>query len=62
MGKHSGGSSDSAGTDAGPAYQDLTPSEKAAEFDASDRDPLGYAQRNFGAQAEAQQTRQGRQG
>jgi hypothetical protein len=62
MAKHSGPSDGKAGTDAGPAFQDLSPEDKAKEFDASDSDPLGYAHRNFGAAPEAQQTRQGRQG
>lgn len=49
MGKHSGTGDEAAGTDAGPAFKDLTAEEKAAEFDASIEDPSGYAERNFGA-------------
>lgn len=49
MGKHSGNSGDTAGTDAGEPFDKLSAEEKGAEFDASLRDPVGYAGRNFGA-------------
>lgn len=48
-GRHSGPADAAAGTDTGPAFGDLTPQEKGEEFDASTRDPIGYAARNFGA-------------
>jgi hypothetical protein len=49
MGRHSGSGDGTAGTDAGPAFKDLTPEDKGAEFDASTSDARGYAARNFGA-------------
>lgn len=49
MGKRSGSADMAPGTDAGPAFDSLTPAEKAAEFEASDADPQGYAERNFGS-------------
>lgn len=51
MGKHKGSQDpkELAGTDAGKPFDQLTPQEKGAEFDASDRDPKGYAERNFQA-------------
>lgn len=44
MGKHKG----TGNTDAGKPFKDLTPKQKADEFDASHQDPKGYAERNFG--------------
>ena len=35
------------GTDQGKKFDRMTPEQKAAEFDASDADPRGYAERNF---------------
>lgn len=52
MGRHSGSGDGTAGTDAGPAFKDLAPQEKGAEFDASIEDPRAYAERNFGADPE----------
>lgn len=49
MGKHSGTGDAAAGTDAGPAFSDLTAQQRGDEFDASCEDPRGYAERNFGA-------------
>lgn len=49
MGKHGGRGDGKAGTDAGPAFDELEPEEKGQEFDASTEDPRGYAARNFGA-------------
>lgn len=49
MGRHRGSGDGKAGTDAGPAFGDLTPEQKGAEFDASTGDARGYAERNFGA-------------
>jgi len=34
----------------GPAFAKLAPANKAAEFDASYTDPVGYAMRNFAGQ------------
>lgn len=48
-GKHSGHGDEKAGTDTGPVFSKLEPEEKGEEFDASLRDPRGYAARNFGA-------------
>lgn len=51
MGKHAGRYGDFKpgrdGTNAGQGFQSLTPEQKAAEFDASQNDPTGYANRNF---------------
>ena len=55
MGKHSGNSGDTAGTDAGEPFAKLSAEEKGAEFDASLRDPVGYAGRNFGASGPSEQ-------
>lgn len=52
MGTHRGHGDEQPGTDAGPAFKDLSPQEKADEFDASTEDPRGYAERNFGADPE----------
>lgn len=49
MGRHSGSGDGTAGTDAGPAFKDLTPQQKADEFDASIENAPAYAARNFGA-------------
>jgi hypothetical protein len=49
MGRHRGSGDGKAGTDAGPAFGDLTPEQKGAEFDASTADAPGYAARNFGS-------------
>lgn len=35
------------GTDQGKQFDRMNPTEKAAEFDASDVDPRAYAERNF---------------
>lgn len=35
------------GTDQGKQFDRMNPTEKAAEFDASDVDPQAYADRNF---------------
>lgn len=35
------------GTDDGRSFSNLSPMEKAAEFDASHNDPVDYANRNF---------------
>ena len=35
------------GTDLGIPFQQLSPSAKGAEFNASEKDPVGYARRNF---------------
>lgn len=54
MGRHSGPldpreHTSEHGTDAGPEFDNLTPQQKAAEFDASHNNPTAYAARNFGA-------------
>lgn len=49
MGAHRGSGDTSPGTDNGKRFEDLSAEQKGAEFDASDADPVGYAQRNFGA-------------
>lgn len=49
MGRHRGTGDTSAGTDDGRKFSELDPEEKAAEFDASTEDPIGYAARNFGS-------------
>jgi hypothetical protein len=49
MSKHRGSGDARPGTDTGPAFGELTPEDKGAEFDASTEDPRGYAERNFGA-------------
>ena len=49
MGKHKGEPADGHMTAAGVPFNDLTPQQKGAEFDASHSDATAYAERNFGA-------------
>lgn len=56
MGRHSGQGDATPGTDAGPAFDDLSAEEKGEEFDASTADPRGYAARNFGSDPDSSGT------
>lgn len=47
MAKHKGPKEPEQGTQAGKAWDELTPEEKAREFDASHARPTSYAQKNF---------------
>lgn len=54
MGKHSKGRADEPTTDQGKPYGEMSGEEKGREFDASHRDPRGYADRNFGTDNQGQ--------
>lgn len=46
-GKHSGKPASEPKTDQGKPFNQMSGEEKAKEFDASHKDPRGYAERNF---------------
>ena len=48
MGIRRGKPANEPSTDRNKPWDKLTPEQKGAEFDASDKDPRGYALRNFG--------------
>ncbi len=47
MGKHKGSSAGEPQTDQGTPFNQMSSEQKAAEFEASHKDPQGYAHRNF---------------
>jgi hypothetical protein len=47
MAKHDGRQAKEPKTNNGKAWDEMTPEEKAAEFDASDKNPRAYARDNF---------------